>query len=57
MAVVINGDFKGSLELSHPFSHQMDILDHKPVTLLGTVLESIHSDLLLTLSHGYVSLE
>lgn len=51
---IINGDFEGTLKLSHPFSHQMDVLDHEPVTLLRSVFESIHGDLLLTLTHRNV---
>jgi hypothetical protein len=54
MAVIIDGDFEGALEFSHPLSHEMDVLDHEPVTLLGSVLESIHGNRLLTLSHRNV---
>ena len=55
MAVILNCNFERSFELSHPLCHQMDILDHEPVTFRSTVLEGIESDLLLTLSHGDVS--
>ncbi len=32
----------------------MDILDHEPVTSLGSCLEGVESNLLLTLSHGNI---
>lgn len=54
MTVVLDRDFESSFELSHPLDHQMDVLDHQPVALGGGILEGVHSDQLLSLSHGDV---
>mmetsp|Transcript_7954 Transcript_7954/g.9556 ORF Transcript_7954/g.9556 Transcript_7954/m.9556 type:complete len:347 (-) Transcript_7954:1418-2458(-) len=54
VAIMLDGLLESALELLHPVSHQMDVLDHEPVTLLGGFLEGVHGDLLLTLTHGNV---
>ena len=51
---LFNSHFESTLKFSHPLSHQMHILDHEPISFARSILEGIHCDLLLTLSHGNV---
>jgi len=55
MTVILNSFFKFTLKSSHPINHEMDVLEHNPLTVLGRVNKAVFSNLLLTLSHGDVS--
>lgn len=54
MAVVINSNFEGALEFLHPVSHQVDVLNHDPVTSSSCFLECLKGLLLLALTHRNV---
>jgi hypothetical protein len=51
MGSVFDYNFKLSLEVFHPVSHQMDVLEHNPVTFFTSLLKSFDCILFLTLSH------
>lgn len=43
-----------TIETIQPTLHEMDILEHNPVTLLSTVKDSLLGSIFLTLTHGNI---
>ena len=52
VSTAFKGNFKVTFELLHPALHEMHILEHNPVSFLGSLCEYCVCSFLLTLTHG-----
>ena len=54
MSTLLNNNLEIELKVLHPICHEMDILEHDPVTSFTSILKTLDSVLLLTLTHGNI---